>query len=469
MTLKDYKVISPFLLFYLALTFFVSGNSFFWDTIQLGSSQAHWFYDNDFKYLFLSKNIDSGHPPLFGFYLALLWKFFGRTIQVNHFAMLPFLLGIIIQLYILLRKFFEEKYILFLLLLLLADPTLLSQSILVSPDIILVFFFLLSLNSLLQNKKMLLVISLIFLAMISMRGMMHVAIIFLFSIFNIYLEEGKISSKRLSILLCYIPAGFIAGLWLYLHFLHTGWVGYHDDSPWSGCFQPVDTKGLIRNIFIFGWRMLDFGRIIIWILAVPVLYFSAKRSVLDKNSKKMLGLFLISIMVLVPTMLLRTNLLAPRYLIVIYLSFALLIFYQLQLLKPDLIKKLSLCVVFVLLCGNLLVYPEGIAQGWDSSLAHYPYYKLRKEMMEFIKSEKIPYNEIGTAFPNNVDIRHIDLADSSYGFANKDLKKNKYVFYSNVFNDFTDEEIKELKKWPVIKRIKSLTVEVVLYKNSAEE
>ncbi|HXA01125.1 MAG TPA: hypothetical protein VNW99_04000, partial [Cytophagaceae bacterium] len=117
MTLKDYKAVSPFLFFYLSLTFFVSGNSFFWDTIQLGSSQAHWFYDNDFQYFFLPGNIDSGHPPLFGFYLAILWKFFGRTLEVSHFAMLPFLFGIVIQIYILLKKFFEEKYIVFILLL----------------------------------------------------------------------------------------------------------------------------------------------------------------------------------------------------------------------------------------------------------------------------------------------------------------------------------------------------------------
>ncbi|HXA02601.1 MAG TPA: hypothetical protein VNW99_11475, partial [Cytophagaceae bacterium] len=352
--------------------------------------------------------------------------------------------------------------------LLLSDPTLLAQSILVSPDIILVFFFLLSLNSLLQNKKPLLVISLIFLAMISMRGMMHVVIIFLFNIFNIYLQEGKIILKRLSMILSYIPAGFIAGLWLYLHFLHTGWVGYHDDSPWSGCFQPVDMKGLFRNIFIFGWRMIDFGRIIIWILAIPVIYYSVKRSLFDENSKRLFGIFVISIVVLIPNMILHTNLLGHRYLIIIYFLFALLIFYQIRLLNPNLIKRLSLLAVFILLCGNLLVYPEGIAQGWDSSLAHYPYYKLRKEMMEFIKNEKIPYNEVGTAFPNNVNIRFIDLGDSSYCFTNKDVKKNKYVFYSHIFNDFTNEEIEELKKWPIIKRIKSLTVEVILYKNPAE-
>jgi 4-amino-4-deoxy-L-arabinose transferase-like glycosyltransferase len=465
MTAKDYIRISPFIIFYFILTIFVSGNFFFWDTVQLASSQAHWFYDHNFNYMFLPEIIDSGHPPLFGLYIAIVWKFFGRTLEASHFAMFPFLVGIIVQLYRLLNIFFENKFIPFILVVLLADPTLLAQSILVSPDIVLVFFFFLSLNSILKNNKAVLVISLIFLSLISMRGMMHVVILFIFNVLYLYLNQKRISWKELfSVVLAYIPAGLISGTWLCLHFLKTGWIGYHDNSPWYGSFSVVDVKGFIRNIFIFGWRVADFGRIFIWILAIPVVFYSLKRNMINDKSKLFLGLFFISVIILVPNLLLHANLLGHRYLIIIYLSFALFIFYQLSLLSSGWLVKSSIITVIVLLCGNFIVYPEGVSQGWDASLAHYPYYNLRREMIAYIKDQKIPFKKIGTAFPNNIEMKYVDLEATSFNFTDKDLSKNEYVFYSNVFNDFTDKEIEELKKWEVVKELKSLTVYVILYK-----
>jgi 4-amino-4-deoxy-L-arabinose transferase-like glycosyltransferase len=465
----DYIRNLPHLFLYLILTIYVSGNSFFWDTIQLTSSQAHWFYDNNFKYFFLPEHIDSGHPPIWGFYIAILWKIFGRNLEVSHFSVLPFLFGIIIQIHRLLKVFFDGKTSYVILLVLLADPTLLAQSILVSPDIALVFFFFLSFNSILKNNKTVLGISLVLLSLISMRGMMHVAILFIFHLFYIYLREKNIFIKTLSfVVLTYLPAGILAALWLYLHFLKTGWIGYHNNSPWMGSFELVDLKGFARNIFILGWRLIDFGRIWIWLLAIPVFFYSFKRNQINENSRILAVLFFITIFVLTPNMLLHTNLLGHRYLIIIYLSFALLVFYQLSLIAPLYIKRVSISMVILLLCGNFLVYPEGIAQGWDASLAHYPYYNLRREMIAFVEKEKIPFEKIGTAFPNNIDIKDIDLANTSLKFADRDLDKNEYIFYSNVFNDFTDKEICELKKWHIIKKLESLTVNLVLYKKPKE-
>ena len=48
---KDFLSILPFMAVFALLTWMVSGNSFFWDTIQLGSKQAHWFFENNFTYL----------------------------------------------------------------------------------------------------------------------------------------------------------------------------------------------------------------------------------------------------------------------------------------------------------------------------------------------------------------------------------------------------------------------------------
>src|SRR6185437_14021263 len=110
---------------------------------QLGSQHAHWFYTNNFRTLLFPNEIDSGNTPIFGLYIATVWKLFGRSLLTSHYAMLPFLLGIVIQIYFLCKRFLKESSLLWGMLLLLMQPTLLAQSILISPDIILIFFYLL--------------------------------------------------------------------------------------------------------------------------------------------------------------------------------------------------------------------------------------------------------------------------------------------------------------------------------------
>ncbi len=72
---------------------------FFWDTIQLASRQAQWYYDQHFKYLLLPDVIDSGHPSGFGMYLALCWQWLGQSLLVSHLAILPFVVLILLGLF----------------------------------------------------------------------------------------------------------------------------------------------------------------------------------------------------------------------------------------------------------------------------------------------------------------------------------------------------------------------------------
>lgn len=467
MTKKDFIILIPFFAFYFLLTYLVRHNFFFWDTVQLGSQQAHWFYDRNFSKLLLPEEIDSGHPPLFGFYLALVWKIFGKSLAVSHFSVLPFLIGIVVQLYALLKIFIPEKVLPFVLIVLLADPTLLAQSTLVSPDIVLVFFFLLALNAVIRRRKVVLSIALIFLAIISMRGMMHVMILFVIdAVLNIVLSRERAAKVCLMLILSYVPSAMVAGSWLLLHYKATGWIGYHAGSPWAECFKMVDASGAVRNVGIMGWRMLDFGRVCIWLIALPVAYVTFKRKVFGQNMIKLSVFFFVPLLLLSPNLIIHANLLAHRYLIVLYLSFALLILYQAQRLWPKRFIAIFFFIITGLLTGNAWRYPERIAQGWDSSLAHYPYYRLRTEMLLYIHQQGIDKKTIGTDFPNNCDTKFIDLSDESWSFSNVDFEKNSYLFYSNVFNGFSDAELTRLEKWKPVKILESFTVKVILYKKS---
>lgn len=98
------------------------------------------------------------------------------------------------------------------------------------------------------------------------------------------------------------------------------------------------------------------------------------------------------------------------------------------------------------------MYPDKIAKGWDSTLAHLPYYELRHQAVAYIDKEKIEYNQVQSFFPNLATMNLIDL--------NKDERRftfyngnGKYVFYSNIFN-VSDQEYDEIHNPATYKCIK---------------
>lgn len=449
--------LSFFCLFFIALTLWASGNSFFWDTIQLGSKQAHWYYDNDFRYLLLPNRIDSGHPPVFGLYLACAWKVFGRSLAVSHLSMLPFLLGIVFQLHRLVSRFFSRENIMAAMCLVFADPTLLAQSIMISPDIVLVFFLLFALNSLLEGKRIVFMLALVGLGLISMRGMFCIAILFATDL----ILHFSTPRQFLKSLVSYIPVSLLVLAFLVYHYLSKGWVGYHKDSPWAACFETVDGKGFLKNILILAWRIADFGRIGLWIAAF-LLVLRLRKMHTDQRSRTLFIFFLASFCILSLSLLFYRNLLAHRYLIPVYITFSLWLCYMLlEVLRVR--KSWITLLLLVLISGNFWVYPEQVAKGWDSSLAHIPYYGLRDEMIAYIHAKGIRITDISSEFPNAAKLRYTDLNNEESAFGEKDTTC-RYVLYSNVFNGFTDREIQDLReKWILRKEFQKGQVFVRLY------
>ena len=427
------------------LTYLASEHIFFWDTVQLASRHAHFYYENNFNELFLPDEIDSGHIPFFGIYLALAWKLFGKSLFISHFAMLPFLYGIILQTWLLIKKYFPPQFSLPVLILVLADPTFLSQSILVSPDVLLVFFFLLGLNSVLNHNKTFVSISVLGLCLISNRGVFLSAAIFLMDIaFNInYAQLKPAIIQILRRCLLYLPAFLIFILYNLYHLKAKGWIGYHEGSPWAPSFALVGWKDLFFNSGILVWRLIDFGRIFIWITGILLFFMFFRENFKDQNFKK-LGIFLIvSLIVLSIPLLAYKSLSGHRYLLPVYLIFSLLTAYLIfNKIKSQKLKYALYTISLAgLLSGNLWIYPEKISQGWDSSLAHLPYYGLLEKMHIYLNRENIEINLIGCTFPNLAEQRYLKLNDDDHSFHPKNLETDRFVLYSNVYNDFEDYEI----------------------------
>ncbi len=465
--MRSFKVCFPFYLALVLLTYFVKDHAFFWDTVQLASKQAHWYFDNDFRYFFLPQEIDSGHPPFFGMLLALIWKIFGKTLWISHFLMLPFLLGIVFFVHQLGEYFLGKENAGYLLLLIVLDPFLLGQSILVSPDIVLVFGWLMALWSVIYERRFLLIFTCMLLAAISMRGMMVVFSVFLFDAYRLYNSDWSWRTYWKTFL-SYVPAGIFALLFLFFHYKHTGWIGYHEGSSWAPLFERVSVQGFLRNIGLLGWRLLDFGRLFLWIIiGIGVLKIWKRGIGLTSQNKELMALFIATLLVLTPSMLLHKGLMAHRYLlpVVLIIDFiAVAILFKLEL-KPAFKKMAYIVMLLALFTGNFWVYPKHVAQGWDSALAHYPYYELRNKMIHYIDENQIPIEVVGTEFPMIGKMEFIDLNSREIGFHKKDFEKDMYILYSNVFNDFSDEELSKLETdFDVQKAFYSGQLCMILYK-----
>ena len=437
----------------------------------MGSAHANYYYNNHFSKLILPVDIDSGHIPTFGMYIALLWKLFGRSLLVSHLAMLPFALGIVFKIFKLCRKFIPEQFVGLALVLVLVDPSLLSQMTLISPDVCLVFFFLLGMNAVLENRKQWIMVAVFCLFLTSMRGMM-VSLCLLgldvYSHIDLKTTSRNIFNQLVKRSLLYLPALLLFIVFNSYHYVAKGWIGYHKDSPWAASFERVDDfKSFFFNIALYGWRVLDFGRFGIWMVFFILLMFY-KKQLFKSKSILILFFFTIGIMVVLPlNMLWAKNLLGYRYLIPIYLMFSL---FTAAVLFSDFVNyklkyTLSLVWILCLIGGNFIIYPDKIAKGWDSTLAHLPYYELRHQAIDYLDENKIDFKEVHSFFPNTASIDRIDLNHDSRHFENYNGKSD-YIMYSNIYNieDQTYDFITNKNHYTVLKQFESHGVFIKILK-----
>jgi hypothetical protein len=467
---KDWLSLLPFYAVFIFFAFLTIKLPFFWDKDILYSRIAHWLLQHHFSAV-LPDNIDPGYPPALAYLLAMAWKIAGTTLPVMHLLMLPFTLGVVWQTRKLLIQFLPQKIVAIAMILILADPVILTQTVVYSTDLVMLFFMLLALNSLLHNQKWWLAVAVTGLLFSHMRGMMVAITLGIFDLYRNAQWRNPVSAiKRLP---PYLPGFFLFAFWMLFHQLTKGWIGYHAASPWAGCYVPVDGAGFLKNCAIAMWRLVDFGHLFVWLtVAILVMPLLGKIKDTEEQLKSILALLLISLLVTLPPMLLYKMLNGHRYLIPVYYFLSLLAVYLLFGVpgRIRLKKILAVLTLVGMLSGNFWIYPDKIAKGWDSTLAHLPYHQLRHKMMQYIDQNHIPVAETGTRTPNTTIFDYIELNGDQRAFPEADLVKDHYVFYSNIFNMFTNEEIDRLKQeWKVEKEYRFLQVRVTLYRNPGWE
>lgn len=459
--------------FFIVITLLVIASlnfPFFWDKDVLNSRQAFWYLNHGFK-LIAPPGLDPGHPPIMGLLLAALWKIFGIHLWVGHLAMLPFAIGLVWQLYRFIGYFIHSNRVYAALILVLADTSILTQMIILTGDLLTLFFFFLVINAILYHKRGLLSVSLVFLAISSSRGMISCVAAGLFEVFLLFETEGRKNIVRniWKNFMYYIPAILIAGGYLIWHYYKTGWIGYDkNDHNWAPLFEKVVFKGFLMNIFLVGWRLADFGRLFLYLAGLWFLIkISRGKIIIDQSIRIIFSLFLISLMVFAASMLPFKGLMSHRYLLPVYAIFSTLIAYLIfEKIKERKTRRILFILLLIgILSGNFWVYPDNIAKGWDATLAHIPYYTVRKKMITYLDKQNIPFDSVGSGVPNLYEIRFIDLNNDHRRFPKKNFARDQYIFYSNIYNMFTDKELYELKhRWIRVKEFRLLQVRATLYK-----
>jgi len=464
---------------YALLTIISVNFGYFWDTPQLISKEAHWFYLTDFSSLLLpapnsgSELIATGyHPPLMGIMTAALWKVFGYKLWVSHVFGFLWAIILIYNSFKLISKFFSDKQLGWVLPIALLESTLLAQFTIASPDFILFTAFVVSLRAIFENKKYMLAVAIVFLSCVSMRGVFIAAIMFVVNCYYTYLQSDKKLSIRsfVNTLSPYLPAFILLVSYYSYYLVSRGW--FFTNSPYAEHYaMPNNFQKIIAHLAGFIIRLVENGRIFMWLLSIYIAYKTIKsKSVLDSKTK-MLILFFILLTALYLLFVFITQMpFSSRYFMPIYFVLTILMLQGvIKYMNAKRVRLVFILVLFFQLTGHFWIYPEKTAKSWEGTLAHLPYYELREECFNYIDSQKLDYNDISAGFCLYGNRRFIELNDKVTHIVS--TPDRKYFIYSNISN-LEDEIIDELKnttKWASIKEFKKGFVFIRIYQKREEE
>lgn len=451
-----------------SLLFFVisKDNFFYWDNISQISIPANWIYENSFNKFWVPDDHTTGHLPILPYYIAGWWKLFNRTILISHVALLPFIFGFLYQIQKLTAQLFPKKgiYQYTAIFIILLDATLLAQFTLITPDIILSFLFVWALNALIANKNISFIIAMALLGLINMRGLVTLSGLSLFYLWFLFiLERKKPDIKSLSPLIIPFITIFVVYGW---HYLEKGWL-FHNafGGKWDNASKWAEYPHLIKNIAAFVFQQIDYGRILLWSVNIFFIITIIKnRRKLNRNMTILYGLLLSQLIVWFAATIPFQNFFGHRYFMPVFMLLGLLTAYIITnhlKFKQTVFSACFLC----LMSGYFWVYPRKIAQGWDATPAHWPYYQARLAMIDYINKKQYKKNEISSFFPNLADTKNIDLkTEKSFRFKEFKPDTDTLVFYSNTYNveDSVIDALFYSGQWIEEHKIKNMQVEVIL-------
>ena len=305
-----------------------------------------------------------------------------------------------------------------------------------------------------KNKKILLSFILIGIVGITLRGLFCVASLSI----TIYFLENKNIKSWLKWNLLFIPAIALISCWYIYHYTQTGWVFATKSEGWSEQRSFVDVLSSFKNGISIARCFFDLG---IFVLSFLSLFYFLKNRKVDKYTL----LWLIPALVFSLAFLPFTNPINHRYYLIIYV---LMLLPVIQFLSER--KRIhTVITTLILLLGHFQIYPVPISNGWDCTLAHISFHECLSDYKS--RCDKVWFNETkntGTVFPVNASLKQTYMLFDTIRMTNvnnKSIDSVQYILFSNVGNDFSDEQIIQLRSWIPFYQVKHGLVELILYQN----
>ncbi len=436
---------------------------FFWDNVSI-SQIADVYYQNHLRITIMPPTMDYGAFTLYAYYLAIFWTIFGKSLLVSHIAFIPVFVGVLWEIKCIGNLILKDKYLVLFLILIFIDPALLTQSLLIAYDMFLLYFMLHSIRMIWQNRKLAYSFSLIFLSLISVRG-----VIFVFCMLLIHISIWKIRKLKINqhFFALYLPVFCLMMVWMIWHYHNTGWILFTNErNPFRHLNSPLMVW---RSAGFVIWKLIDSGRIVLWLIVsgLGLLLFVIWRK--KSNCKILAATFLIPLIIYSLILIIISNPVGHKYFLVtdVFLSFicTILVFGI-----PN--KKIKIGVyiltLIAMVAGNFFMHPQRFGNAWDTSLKVIPFFGAEQQMKDFVETQKIPPRSIFTEFPLTTNRRDTYLTeDFSYSELVADsLGSYPYILFSNVINTADMSPYQKIKNnWELIKEIKSGQVILALYKN----
>jgi hypothetical protein len=470
---KNILFLSISILVYGVLSIICWNHGYFWDNIQLTSIEAHWYYLTDFKTLIIPKYAPeygiygTGAPPLLPIITAILWKIIGYKLWVSHAFILLWAIILFYNTWKFIQHFFPVKYVGWISFIILTETTLLSQFSIAASDFILFTSLIISLRAIFEQKSVLLTIGLFFLFTISTRGIFTGSILFVVHCFFYYSSKKNFCERSFfRTFIPYFPAFVLILFYITDYLIVEGW--FFSNSKFSKAQDlPIGLNFIVKHFCDFGMRLIENGRIIIWIIAIIIAWKTYKTK--TKLTTEMI--FILTYFSLLTCLYLSFVFLTKMPFLTRYFMphlFLLSIFSLVGIIKFFNEKKIKFILILIFcfeLTGHFWIYPEKVTKIWDSTLAHLPFYSLREECFDYIDKTNYNYNEISAGFCLYDDRRFVELKN-----ADKIVGRDKdrlYFIYSNISNvpDEWVDEFKNSNRWIPIKNFSKGFVYITIYKN----
>jgi len=423
---------------------------FFWDTL-LTSSVTQFYFENGFGNLILPHSLDAGHPPFFYVYVVLFYKFLGLNLFAAHLSMLfPCLIGIWSLVKIVQYFQFDTKMQFLSILTFFFVPAVLTQYTLVSYDTVLLNLYLLSIYSILYKKYRLLMCVAVIMCAVSTRGVFINLSLFLIVF---YLSENF--KKSISI---FFPSAVFFILWTIYHSIKTNSV-ISLDNDWRVQRRLADFRQILMNLIALARIFFDFGIILLFTIQTYQITTTKKLNLLQV-------FWIVTYLIMAISFVFLSNPIGHRYFLIVYVF---MLLASLDFLYKK--HKNLIWILFLLPLGHFQIYGNKISNGWDCSLAHLSYFSLRNDFSLFMKERNIAKHQTGTVMPlQSSDTQYYLSGDTTrmININGKDINDYKYILFSNICNDFSDEQLDKMTSFSILKKEKKGMTEMILYQNKTD-